>query len=157
MSASEQFVVALGREIARARKPRKRHPSEQQLHRQVAQYLDAVLGDGTFWTTFPAGGGGRTRGAILRGMGLREGMPDILVFHRGTAFGIELKSHAGGLSPAQIACHAELMAVGVDVVTCRSVEEVERFLWLYEIPTRPHRMSPPCAAAANRKTRHECE
>lgn len=53
--------------------------SETSLHMNVAGYLDKHLAAPAWYTTFPAGGGGEFRGMILKGMGLKAGVPDILI------------------------------------------------------------------------------
>ena len=106
---------------------------ESQLHRAVAAYLALALPADCWWTTFPAGGGGRIRGAQLKAMGLAPGVPDILII-RGDGllsyvFWIELKRPRGGsLSVAQKLCHAVLQQFGCYVATCRSVDEVRETL-----------------------------
>ncbi len=97
---------------------------EQALQQQVAQFLDAALPDDAWWTAIPLGGGGRLRGAILKGMGAKAGTPDLLIVYRGRAFWIELKAATGRLTPAQKVTHLRLTLAGCLVDTCRSVEEV---------------------------------
>lgn len=114
----------------------KRTSPEQSLHRAVAQYLDLALPPEYRWSTFPAGGGGRVRGAMLKAAGLKAGWPDILVLERyGDGwFGIELKGPRGEESPEQVEFR-EWAGAGT-VAVCRSVEEVEVVLRSYHIPLR---------------------
>lgn len=108
--------------------------TEHQLHRAVAEYLALALPEQCWWTTFPAGGGGRIRGAQLKSMGLRAGVPDILILrdwmnsNRPRTFWIELKTATGRASIEQKICHAELKAVGCNVAVCRSVNDVQETL-----------------------------
>lgn len=110
----------------------RRAQPEAALHKAVAAYLRVALPEPYLWTTFPAGGGGRVRGAQLRAAGLVTGWPDIQILSPyGTAsgfIGVELKSAAGRLSAEQRECHRRIMAAGGDVLVCRSVEEVENQL-----------------------------
>lgn len=83
------------RRLTVARLNRKANP-EERLHRAVAAYLRVALQPPAIWSTFPAGGGGRIRGAKLKAMGLARGWPDILVLYPGghmltLVIGIELK------------------------------------------------------------------
>lgn len=110
--------------------------TEAQFHNSVAAYLNAVLDPRVFWTTFPAGGGGRFRGAQLKRAGLRPGVPDILLFKDGCAYGIELKAAKGSLSGEQKACHMALALAGVPVKTCRTLDDVLFALTEWAIPTR---------------------
>jgi hypothetical protein len=111
-------------------KKRRRAP-EQNFHRQVAQYLSKALPKGFLWSTFPSGGGGRIRGAQLKAMGLRPGMPDIVIFGAEQPWAcpkicwLELKSKSGALSAVQKATIAELKALGHEVAVCRTLEEME--------------------------------
>lgn len=109
--------------------------SEETLHRQVASYLSITIKPPLFWTTFPAGGGGKVRGAKLKALGLKAGMPDILVFAPGQTYGIELKTPRNYLDPVQRIVHAELKEAGVICFTAKSVENVALFL-------RVHRLLP---------------
>ncbi len=106
---------------------RRKH-DEDDLHITVAQYLDLALPERAVWTTIPAGGGGKVRGARLKAMGYKAGFPDIQIFYEGRVICLELKSKKGRLSPAQKAMHEQLTSAGVLVFTARSVPEVEGFL-----------------------------
>jgi len=114
------------------------------------RYLDTVLLPPAFYTAFPAGGGGRTRGALLKAAGLKAGLPDLLVTRptRNICFeqyptvilGIELKAKAGLLSAAQHACHKLLIECGWVVCVCRSIEEVHNALEQVGFDLRPHKL-----------------
>lgn len=97
---------------------------EQNFHKGVAVLLRAALPSDALATTFPAGGGGRIRGAILKGMGLLPGMPDWLVAHAGKTLWLELKTETGKLSPVQKVCHERLRGAGHQVEVCRSIFDV---------------------------------
>lgn len=129
-----------------ARRIRKRPTmTEAQLHKAVADYLAVALPtEGCVWTTFPAGGGGKVRGAQLKGRGLRAGWPDIqIVWELGPAHHsgcgvvcIELKTEVGALSAAQRSCHEAIYSAGGDVYVCRSVDDVHAALSRHSIPLR---------------------
>src|SRR5215469_16338336 len=80
-------------------------PSERHLHEQVCDFLDVALVS-AWYTTFPADGASR-RGRI----GLKLGVPDILIIAAGRAFWIELKASRGKLSVKQLQSHVVLRAV----------------------------------------------
>lgn len=108
-----------------------RKQPERALHNAVAAFLRVALPPEYVWTTFPAGGGGKIRGAQLQAMGLRQGWPDVQIlspYGLSHFIGIELKAAKGRLSPAQIECHQDIERAGGDVIVCRSVEEVETAL-----------------------------
>lgn len=124
--------------LTTARMTEARHQGETEFHQTVAQFLDAVLPRDTWWTTFPAGGGGRVRGAILKGMGLKAGVPDVLIVQRGFAYWIELKTPKGIVSGDQTNTHADLLAVGCAVTVCRTLDDVVAALrcWGFELKGR---------------------
>lgn len=115
---------------------------EQLLHEAVAEYLQTVLIAPAFFTTFPAGGGGKIRGAQLKKMGLLPGMPDLLVFWsdpdpRGAipcVFGIELKAKKGSLSAAQKAIRSAFLQNRMHYVLCRSIDDVGLALRAFRVP-----------------------
>ena len=107
---------------------------EARLHKEVADFLAVALRPPTFWTTFPAGGGGIVRGRQLKAMGLKSGFPDLLIIHEGKAFGIELKAPGKYLEPHQREMHAALLLAGMPVYTARSKEEITYALETWAIP-----------------------
>lgn len=113
-------------------------PTEGQLHATVAQFLDWALLPPALYTTFPAGWGVLTRSTAgrLKGCGLKQGMPDILLFHAGRCFGIELKSFWGKVSEAQQEMHDKLRAAGTVVFVCSSLDEVIFALKTIDVPLR---------------------
>lgn len=121
------------------RKPVQR---ETAFHMMVARYLDAALPPSCWWTTFPAGGGGKARGGKLKAMGLKAGVADILILHETptaaatSVMWIELKAPKGdGPSDVQKA-FAKRMAKFNDVTAyvARSIDEVEAALLGEGIP-----------------------
>ena len=114
---------------------RRQHP-EDDLHKAVADYLELAMPVEVPWTTMPAGGGGKVRGARLKAMGLHPGWPDLQLVFRGCYIGIELKSEKGRLTDAQKAMHERLMVSGALVYTATSVEAVEGFLRGCGVPLR---------------------
>jgi hypothetical protein len=116
-------------ERTKKRRAPKRQRPEAILHKQVIAYLARALPLRAFHSTLFNGGHGHfIRGAMLSTIGVRRGLPDILVLHEGKAYGIELKSNIGRLSGHQHECHAALNDARVPVRVCRSVEDVHRFL-----------------------------
>ena len=104
--------------------------TEADLHRAVADFLALALPENVVWTTFPAGGGGKVRGASLKRAGLKPGWPDILLVvpPRGRLVGIELKLKGRKPSKVQARVHEQLTLAGAVVTTCRSLEGVQHFL-----------------------------
>jgi hypothetical protein len=115
------------------------HPSEDDLHRAVAGFLTLAITPPAWWTTFPAGGGGYTRGALLKAKGLKSGVPDILFILAGRAYWIELKSKRRGVvSDDQRLTAVDLKAAHCPWAVCRSVEEVEERLIEWGFQLRAH-------------------
>ena len=77
---------------------------EQVIQRQVVAYLTILERQGKLWFTHIGhGGGGRVRGAILRGLGLKAGVADLMILlPGGRAHFLELKAPGGKMSPKQI-------------------------------------------------------
>jgi hypothetical protein len=112
--------------------------TEYSLHRTVADLLDWLLLPPTVWTTIPSGWGKLppATAGMLRACGLKPGMPDLMVFHPGLVFGIELKVKGNYQSAAQLDMQARLSAVGIAVFVARSVDEVITILQQQGIPIR---------------------
>ncbi len=107
--------------------------TEAQLHKAVAQFLAVALKPPTIWTTIGHGGGGRVRGAILKGMGVQPGWPDIIVIapkgkDNTRVFGIELKARGGSQSEEQFQVAGRFIQANAHYAVCRSVEQVEGHL-----------------------------
>jgi len=128
-------------------------PDEDQLHEGVARALDLLLLPPAFWMHYPAGGYGLSKAAAARlyRLGLKPGVPDILILYFGV-FGIELKAGDGRLSRTRIVHHARsgrprvvmgqeemhvlLRRAGAKIAVCRSVDSVLERLRIWNIPTR---------------------
>jgi hypothetical protein len=138
-----------GWKVYLAKPKRKRRAPEAAFQCQVAQYLAWALPKGYWFTAFPAGGGGRIRGARLKAMGLKAGVPDVVVFglgltqeqrsiycERPTVLWLELKAKTGSLSPAQRDVHKKLKNLGHRVETVKTLEQVETALAEFVFPEK---------------------
>lgn len=114
----------------------KRASPEEALHRTVASYLAHALPWDAWFTTIPAGGGGRVRGSKLKGMSYKAGTPDLIIVHEGRALWIELKAPKGRLSDEQSECHALLDQAGAEIVVARSVDDIETALRKWNVPLK---------------------
>jgi hypothetical protein len=90
--------------------------SEAAIQRAVFQHLAARRVSGVF-AFHPPNGGWRSHveAAILKGLGVYPGVPDVIAIKGGRAYGLELKSPAGRLSPAQRDVLAALRAAAATV------------------------------------------
>lgn len=145
------------RDAAKVRPPRARKEkaapgskSETSLHWHVAGFLNKHLAAPAWWTTFPAGGGGEMRGKILKGLGLKSGVPDILIIFPITLqlaypsnqtvvvpllYFIELKkTKSGEPSDAQIKMQQRLTEMGCRVANCDSLEAVKAAIVEWGLP-----------------------
>ena len=116
-------------------------PSEDQLHRSVADLLWKVVPEDLVeWTHFPAGGYELSRAAAVRmyRYGLKPGIPDFLFWYEVQGYhrclGIELKNRFGVVSRKQRDKHEKLRRVGMTVEVCRSAPEVLATLRMYGVP-----------------------
>lgn len=102
---------------------------EDDIQRDVVTFLRWALPADAEYCHIPNGGQRHKRAAArLVGLGLRAGMPDLLVVHQGRALFIELKAPGGVLSSVQRQVIRKLKYCGCLVELCRSVPEVERVL-----------------------------
>jgi hypothetical protein len=102
---------------------------EQSLHRSVVDLL-GWCAKADVWFCHLANGGARTavEGAILKGLGVRPGAPDLLVVRGGQALFIEVKAPGRKLSPAQVDCHEALRRAGAVVETVDNIDAARALL-----------------------------
>lgn len=87
---------------------------EQIVHKAIAAYLEIALVPPDWYSTFPSGGGGRIRGAILKALGLKVGVPDILLVRLGRAYWLEVKPGKKKAEDHQKTCHLRLALAGCE-------------------------------------------
>lgn len=98
---------------------------EEQLHRAVAVYLNMVLPHDSVWFHIPLGGKrSKAEGGIFKAMGVKAGVPDIYILHRGRSYFIELKPKGRYASKVQKDMMDNLGRAGAGVALCRSLDEV---------------------------------
>ena len=123
------------------------HP-EQELQQRVVQFLDLAIDAkaGFFWATRNETGVSGRKGAMLgkiaKTMGVKPGMPDLMVAHKecGYPVGIELKSKTGRQTPAQKSVQERFEDIGWPYSVCRSVDEVQDALEAAGVPLRVKRL-----------------
>jgi hypothetical protein len=86
---------------------------EQAIQRAVFQHLRARGAPGVF-AFHPANGGYRkpVEAAILKGLGVVAGVPDVFIVHNGRCFVLELKAEGRRATDKQLACIAALREAG---------------------------------------------
>lgn len=98
--------------------------TETQVHRAVVQHLQMRRKPGTTFFHVPNGGArSPTEAAIMSGLGVRSGVPDLVIIAGGRTYGLELKAEAGKVSPTQRAMLDELVAAGAIVAVVHGLDE----------------------------------
>jgi hypothetical protein len=92
---------------------RTRQRPEAAIQRAVFQHLRARAAPGVF-AFHPANGGYRKpiEAAILKGLGVVAGVPDVIVIYQGLCFALELKAEGGRPTDKQLATIAAMEAAG---------------------------------------------
>lgn len=107
---------------------------EEALHRAVAVYLNYVLPSDAVWFHVPSGGKrSKAEGGIFKAMGVKAGVPDIYILHRGHSYFIELKPKGRYASKVQKEMMDNLARAGAECVLCRSLDEVTGVLIIWGI------------------------
>lgn len=98
--------------------------SEAQIHAAVVAYCHRAMRPGVVVHHSP-NEGKRTRweGAQLARTGVMTGFPDLLFVADGRAYGLEIKTTKGRLTPPQAIAHDRLAEAGMKVAIARSVDE----------------------------------
>ena len=132
---------------------------EEDIQIAVAQALDLLLMPPALWFALPIGHIKLPPqdAAKLSRIGLRTGLPDILVLHE-RCYGIELKRQGGVLSrtrmvrtrsgglrmvEGQTDMFPKLVKAGCCIAVCRSVDEVLAALADWQVPLRVTVPAPP--------------
>jgi hypothetical protein len=99
-----------------------RHP-EQTVQRAVFAHLKARGTPGIFpWHTPNGGWRSAIEAAILKGCGVVPGIPDVLVLHKGTLYGLELKVGRGKPSDNQRMALHHLQQAGATVAVATGLD-----------------------------------
>jgi hypothetical protein len=103
---------------------------EQQIHRAVVQHLRQRGAPGLVFI-HPANGGFRRpiEAAVFRGLGVRPGASDLLLWHEGKSYALELKAPGGRPTVAQLEFLSDMENAGA--FTCMT-EGLDRALKVLE-------------------------
>ena len=103
---------------------------EQDLHRARAKFLDLALPPDAIWCHYPAGGKrSPIEARVFKSLGVKAGIPDLLLFHNGRVYAVELKAPGSrGLTDVQREMHRRLEVCGVPCCVVRTVDELADFL-----------------------------
>jgi hypothetical protein len=102
----------------------KRRRPEQQIQHAVFEHL-ALRGVNDAFIFHVPNGGWRSRieAAILKGTGVKAGVPDIIAIKDGRCYALELKAPGGQVTPVQRDAHAALTAAGATVAVAVGLDE----------------------------------
>lgn len=120
----------------------KRGRPEANIQAACADYLDRMLDPyNSYYTSIGHGGGGVVRGKLLKRLGMKRGLGDMLICWRrpyGTpGIGwIELKSPQGRQSPDQRDFAAQMRWLYHQYAVVRSLDELIAVLAEWGVPTR---------------------
>ena len=96
---------------------REKWQEQKQLARLLDKWLDPAC---TFWTATDPVAASALSGAIRKQRGVKPGVPDHLILHRGKLVTIEMKSRQGRCSASQRAAREALLRAGAEWWECRS-------------------------------------
>jgi hypothetical protein len=107
---------------------------EQQIHRAVVQHLQMRGAPGLVFL-HPANGGFRRliEAKILSGMGVRAGAADLLLWHDGKSYALELKAKGGRVSQAQCAFLADMQRAGAFTCVAEGLDAALRTLEAWKL------------------------
>ena len=103
-------------------RPRRNRP-EDIIQRAVFEHLRLRSAPGIF-AFHPANSGWRSRieAAILKGLSVHAGVPDVIAIHRGEVFAIELKSESARATAAQLQAIKDIRRAGGHAEICRGLD-----------------------------------
>ena len=115
---------------------RRNHP-EEAIQRAVATFLDVALPIDAVWFHPPNGGWrSKAEAGIFKAMGVKAGVPDIVVVYQGQAMFIELKPPGRSLSANQREFAQTLAAAGAWFQVAHSIDEVAGYLRGWGVPLK---------------------
>ena len=105
---------------------------EQQIQQAVIQHLKQRAHPGVLYWHTPNGAYlGKKRaqvGAIMRSLGVRAGVSDIIALHQGKLFALELKAPKGRPTESQLEFLSDVQAAGGYGVVAEGLDEAVRCL-----------------------------
>jgi hypothetical protein len=96
---------------------------EQAIQRALLGHLAVRSAPNLYAFAVEAGGYRRPiEAAVLKGLGVIAGVPDLVIVHEGRCFALELKVDGGRLSEAQKVSHAALRRAGAEVAVAHGLD-----------------------------------
>lgn len=102
---------------------------EQQIQRAVVQHLRARGAPGLVFTHVPNGGYRRPiEAAIFKGIGVRAGVSDLLLWREGKSYALELKAPGGRVSEKQLEFISDMEKAGAFTCVCEGLDRALKTL-----------------------------
>lgn len=101
--------------------------TEDKIQMYIVSFLETTLPKGAVVFHVPNGSGvmgGARKGAKLKAMGLKSGVPDLVVLAQNKAVFIEVKNEKGRLAQSQKDFAESAKALGFDWFLARSIDDV---------------------------------
>lgn len=106
-----------------------RRRPEDSIQRAVCQHLRTGGSPGLVWWHVPNGGQrSRIEAAIMKGLGVRAGVSDLIAVHESKAFALELKAEGGRASEAQLQFIEDFRAAGGQADVAEGLDQALRLL-----------------------------
>ena len=101
-----------------------RKSTEAQVQRAVLGHLAFRAVQDVFWFHVPNGGWrSPIEASVFKGLGVKPGVPDLVLIGNGKPYGLELKTERGRLTPVQRTTQALLAAAGAEVATAYGLDQ----------------------------------
>jgi hypothetical protein len=83
----------------------------------------------------PANGGYRKpiEAAIMKGLGVKAGVPDVIAIYQGRVYGLELKAEGGRATPKQLEAIAAMMSAGAICAVAYGIDQALHQLEAWDI------------------------
>jgi hypothetical protein len=112
----------------------RRHRPEDSIQRVISQHLWTRGSPGLVWWHTPNGGKrNRIEAAIMKGLGVRTGVSDLIAVHEGRAFALELKADGGRPTEAQLQFIDDFRSAGGHAVVARGLDQALRTLEAWKL------------------------
>jgi hypothetical protein len=96
---------------------------EQIIQRAVFAHLRTRTAPGLFAFAVPNGGYRKPiEAAIMKGLGVKAGVPDLIAVHRGQVFALEIKTENGRATDAQVQAIADIRGAGGHAEICHGLD-----------------------------------
>jgi hypothetical protein len=107
----------------------RRASPEQQIQRAVFQHLKLRSAPGVFAFHMPNGGYRKAKeAAILKGLGVVAGVPDVMCIHAGHVYALELKAEGGRPSAKQLEAVDNIRNAGGFACVCEGLDRALKCL-----------------------------